>query len=307
MMPGVRNPSLQPLDRKQMEPLTNDLQVAAVWNLRYSAYMYTALVTFWTYDYICLLDEEWTFLLRFRWTKVKAFYIIARHAPFFFITMTLYLIFSPTENVDKCRVLINIASCLGVISLMCSECLFVLRTYVMLRQNNNPIAVCLAVLTMLFAVIVTSFGLHVAAIATSYVVTNVIPGITVCYWSSRGIRYSMSFILFFVSQLGLVSLTLICVIQSWRMAKGHLRLYTILVKHNMFYYACGLVLSVLNVLAPLLFSYSTYPFEDLQVFVLAILATRMHLHLWQDQHICSSLQRLEDMHEFELSSNLNQL
>lgn len=37
---------------------------------------------------------------------------------------------------------------------------------------------------------------------------------------------------------GLVSLTLIRVVQSWRMAESHL--YNILVKNNMFYYAFGL-------------------------------------------------------------------
>lgn len=41
-----------------------------------------------------------------------------------------------------------------------------------------------------------------------------------------------------MQSLGLVSLTLIHVIPRWRMAKGHL--HAILVKHNMFYYACGL-------------------------------------------------------------------
>lgn len=286
-----------------MEFSTGELQVTAAWNVRYSAYMYTALATFWTYDYICLLDEEWTFLLQFRWTKVKALYIIARHAPFSFITVDLYLIFAPNENLDKCRVLINISSCLGVIAFTCSECLFVLRTNVLCHNYNRIVRI--TVLTMLFAVIVISIGLYAATIATSYVVNNAIPGITVCYWNSHSVQYSMSYILFFVSQLGLVSLTLICVIQSWRMDEN--RLYTILVKNNMFYYACGLVLSAINVLAPLLFSYSTYPFEDLQVFVLAILATRMHLHLWYDQHMRSSLQTLEDMDEFELSSNLNQL
>ncbi|KAG1719457.1 hypothetical protein EDB19DRAFT_1784544 [Suillus lakei] len=37
---------------------------------------------------------------------------------------------------------------------------------------------------------------------------------------------------------GLVSLTLIRVIQSWRTAKGHL--HAVLEKHNILYYACGL-------------------------------------------------------------------
>ncbi|KAG2341869.1 hypothetical protein BDR05DRAFT_964945 [Suillus weaverae] len=90
----------------------------------------------------------------------------------------------------------------------------------------------------------------------------------------------MSFVLLFVFQLGLVSLTLIRVVQSWRSTKGHL--HAVLVKHYIFYYACGLFLSVLNVLMPVIFSGSTYytVLEDMQVFILANLATRMHLDLW---------------------------
>ncbi|KAG1728327.1 hypothetical protein EDB19DRAFT_1747395 [Suillus lakei] len=89
----------------------------------------------------------------------------------------------------------------------------------------------------------------------------------------------------FVFQLGLISLTLIRVIHSWRSAKGHL--HAVLVKHNIYYYACGLFLSVANVLLLKLLSDSTYGslLEYLEVFILAILATRMHLHLWHiDRH-----------------------
>ncbi|KAG2743820.1 hypothetical protein P692DRAFT_20838111 [Suillus brevipes Sb2] len=137
--------------------------------------------------------------------------------------------------------------------------------------------------------------------------TSVIPGVTGCYWSSRGVQNSMSFILLFVFQLGLVSLTLIHVIQRWRMTKSHL--HAILVKHNIFYYACGLVLSTINALVLMLVSYYTYhAFEDLQFSVLAILATRMHLQLWHnDRRVHCSLQRQECTYEAEFSSNRDQL
>ncbi|KAG1809174.1 uncharacterized protein BJ212DRAFT_1380845 [Suillus subaureus] len=85
----------------------------------------------------------------------------------------------------------------------------------------------------------------------------------------------------FVFQLGLVCLTIIRVIQSWRSAKCDL--YVMLVKHNMFYYACSLLFSAVNVLLPVLLSdmYSVYcSLQNLQAFIFAILATRMHLHLW---------------------------
>ncbi|KAG2040845.1 hypothetical protein BDR03DRAFT_997831 [Suillus americanus] len=76
-----------------------------------------------------------------------------------------------------------------------------------------------------------------------------------------------------------------CSRESWRSAKGPL--YAILVKHNTFYYACGLLLSVVNVIVPVLplsDSLSFFLPEGFEVFFLAILATRMHLHLWHMDH-----------------------
>ncbi|KAG2367130.1 hypothetical protein BDR07DRAFT_363034 [Suillus spraguei] len=79
-------------------------------------------------------------------------------------------------------------------------------------------------------------------------------------------------------------LTLIRAIQSWRMNPGHL--YLNLVNHNIFYYACGLLFAVINIFTTLLLQYSYHSvLHDFQFVILAILATRMHLHLWQmNQH-----------------------
>ncbi|KAG2122387.1 hypothetical protein BD769DRAFT_1475074 [Suillus cothurnatus] len=68
-------------------------------------------------------------------------------------------------------------------------------------------------------------------------------------------------------------LTLIRAIQSWQMNSS--RLYVVLVKHNVFYYTCGFLFSLANLFTSML----------LQVMMLAILATHMHLRLWQmNQH-----------------------
>jgi hypothetical protein len=65
-----------------------------------------------------------------------------------------------------------------------------------------------------------------------------------------------------------------------------------LVKHNIFYYACALLFSAVNVLLPILLSnmYFVYSsLESFQIFILAILATRMHLHLWHtERHVDGS-------------------
>ncbi|KAG1737948.1 hypothetical protein EDB19DRAFT_917738 [Suillus lakei] len=68
--------------------------------------------------------------------------------------------------------------------------------------------------------------------------TSAIPGIIVYYWSSTDVQFFMPFLLLFIFQLGLVTLTLVRVVQGWWSAKGHL--HAVLVKHNIFYYACGL-------------------------------------------------------------------
>ncbi|KAG2137029.1 hypothetical protein DEU56DRAFT_353756 [Suillus clintonianus] len=260
--------------------------IAEATSLQYLAYLYTSLATFWTYDYACSLHEEWKFLLRSRWTKVKGLYIITRHVPFFLISMDIYLTFAPSGNPNKCRTLGNIYVCFGVISLTCSECFFVLRTYALWDKNRIVLA---AMVSTYVAGIVASIGIRFATIPTSYVTTSAIPGITGCYRTSRSAEVFLPFLLMCVFQLGLISLTLICVVRSWRATRSPL--FVILVKHNIFYYACGLVLSAVNILLPVLVSNSAYytVIQDFQVFILAILATSMHLHLWRiDQHVHGS-------------------
>ncbi|KAG1730589.1 hypothetical protein EDB19DRAFT_1375020 [Suillus lakei] len=244
------------------------------------------MATVWTYDYACSLHEEWTFLLRSRWTKVKCLYIIARNVPFVLLTTDLYVYFAPNENPDKCLMLINSYSFFSLISVSCSECIFVLRTCALW---NNDRFVLAALLSASLAFSVASIAIALTTITASYVTTSAIPGITGCYRTSSSVQLFMPFLLLFVFELGLVSLTLIRAIQSWRTVNGPL--YTILVKHNIFYYACGLFLAAVNALMCMLFSQYAYHsvFEDLQFFILAILATRMHLHLWRiDQHMHGS-------------------
>ncbi|KAG2078742.1 hypothetical protein BDR04DRAFT_331494 [Suillus decipiens] len=283
-----------------MEYSSNDITVAT--SLQPSAYACALMTTFWIYDYICSLDEEWTFLLCSRWTKIKALYIIARYVPFFIIATDLYIYFARNDSRGVCERATYLSIDEGFISLASSECFFVLRTCAL--WNSNRIILVAAVST-LFAIIVSSMSIWYIVISTSHsscsylppanidstfaVTTSAVPGITGCSWGSRTIQYFMPFILLLVFQLGLFFLTSIRVIQNWRSDKGPL--YAILVTHNMFYYACGLLLSVVNVLVPVLHSDSISYFlpKILQIFILAILATRMHLHLWHmDQHVDGS-------------------
>lgn len=128
---------------------------------------------------------------------------------------------------------------------------------------------------------VGSIVVDVVTANASHVTIGAIKGIRGCYRTSPGVQVSITFILLFAFQLGLISLTIIRAVQSWRVVNGPL--YDVLVKHNIFYYTCALLLSALNVTTQTLFSKIAYRLvcEVLQFYILAILATRMHLLLWQ--------------------------
>ncbi|KIK45028.1 hypothetical protein CY34DRAFT_802124 [Suillus luteus UH-Slu-Lm8-n1] len=133
--------------------------------------------------------------------------------------------------------------------------------------------------TTFLAVVVSSISFAFATTATAPWKTSVITSITGCYQSSAVIQLFIPFILLLGLEFGLLCLTLIRAIQSWRSNNSHL--YAVLVKHNIFYYVCGLFFSTVNVLTLQLFHYGYQAmFQDFQFIVLAILATRMHLHLW---------------------------
>ncbi|KAG2157971.1 uncharacterized protein EDB93DRAFT_1122434 [Suillus bovinus] len=118
-----------------------------------------------------------------------------------------------------------------------------------------------------------------SATATARFETSSISGITGCYQSSGSMRLFVPYLLLFALELMLISLTLTCAIQKWRTTDNSL--YDVILKHNTLYYACGLVFSMANVLTSLLLDYAySGMFQDFQIIVHAILATRMHLYLW---------------------------
>ncbi|KAG2039229.1 hypothetical protein BDR03DRAFT_952278 [Suillus americanus] len=235
------------------------------------------MATFWIYDYACSLHEEWIFLLRSHWCKVKGLYIVTRYLPFILLTTSLYLTFTPNGNPGKCRVFYNIDTGLCIVSAIFSECFFILRTYAL--WNNNKILLA-AMASTAFAFLVASFSIAFASTVPAAYATSAIPGITGCYQSSTNFTLFIPFLLLSAFELGLMILTLIRAIQNWRITSS--RLYVVLLNHNISYYACGLLFSVTNIFTWLLLQYSYQSMLHIfQFMILAILATRMHLHLWQ--------------------------
>ncbi|KAG1883999.1 hypothetical protein F4604DRAFT_231624 [Suillus subluteus] len=251
--------------------------IAAARSLQIATYIYASMATFWIYDYACSLHEEWTFLLLSYWSKVKGMYIVTRYLPFVLLVAKLYMSFTPNENTGKCRVLDNVDTGLGIVSAVCSEGFFVLRTYAL--WNNNRILLA-AMLITIPTFVGASIGIAFTTNAPATYAISAIPGIVGCYQSSTSFRLFIPFLLLSAFELGLMMLTLMRAIQSWRRTPS--RLHVVLVKHNVFYYTCGFLFSVANIFTSMLLQYSYHTMlYDFQFMILAILATRMHRSLWQ--------------------------
>ncbi|KAG1828278.1 hypothetical protein EV424DRAFT_1344981 [Suillus variegatus] len=97
-----------------------------------------------TYDYACSIHEEWTYLLRSHWSKMKGLYIVTRYLPFIILAMYLYMSLTPNENSSKCGVLQNINTGLRMVIAMFSEWFFILRTHVLWDKNRILLAAMLS-------------------------------------------------------------------------------------------------------------------------------------------------------------------
>ncbi|KAG1895649.1 uncharacterized protein F5891DRAFT_1193981 [Suillus fuscotomentosus] len=224
---------------------------------------------------------------------MKGLYIATRYLPFIMLATDLYRSFTLNENTSYRFILAQVfaqyypfspdVSPVSPYYMRGSDSIhpgfFILRTYVLWNKNRILFA---AMLSTFFTFLGASFGIVFATAVPVAYPTSAIPGITGCYETS--FWYFMPFLLFSVFQLGLMILTLIRAIQSWQRSPSPL--YVVLVKHNIFYYACGLLFSVTNIFMSLLLqaSYRTMLY-DFEFTILAILTTRMHLHLWRiNQH-----------------------
>ncbi|KAG1863123.1 hypothetical protein F4604DRAFT_1049083 [Suillus subluteus] len=259
--------------------------IAAARSLQFSSYIYASTVTFWIYDYACSLHEEWIFLLQSRWCKVKG--LNAECFPILTQVLVWYQSFSPNVSLVPLYYM--------CVSDLIHPGFFILRTYAL--WNNNRVLLAAMASTFFVssqsthhtqasgrcisqAIVVASFSIVFASTVPAAYSTSAIPGITGCYQSSTNFTLLIPFLLLSAYQLGLMMLTFIRAMQNWRIIPS--RLYVVLLNHDISYYACGLLFSVTNIFTRLLLQY-TYQsiLHSFQFMILVIIATRMHLHLWQ--------------------------
>jgi len=181
-------------------------------------------------------------------------------------------------SVKSCTTYFALNSYIGGIVLCCAEALFMRRVWAMSSHQRWrwKVAFCNFVLLVVPLGVILTFHN-----SSSIILQSPIPEITSCYTSSMGRVVVVAYIILVIGETEILGFMLY---HSWILHKECERiipLVQILIRHNVFYFTCGLFSSTL-VVVTLFTAPATYynVASELQIVVHTILATRMHRELW---------------------------
>ncbi|KAG1779139.1 hypothetical protein EV702DRAFT_123735 [Suillus placidus] len=99
-------------------------------------YIYVALVTLWVYDYILCLPDAVTFLAESRWGLGTFLYLTCSNLPLAFMSLNMLVVFQPDVPLHLCRSY-NIANTyVGIVLMLCAECIFAIRAYAVWERGR---------------------------------------------------------------------------------------------------------------------------------------------------------------------------
>ncbi|KAJ8595190.1 hypothetical protein M405DRAFT_929690 [Rhizopogon salebrosus TDB-379] len=247
--------------------------------LQHTNYAFFAIVGIWAYDFVLTFDEEVEFVLDARWRIPKLLYLVCRYSPIAVLVTGLSPILQHGLSVKSCTTYSAIDSYIGGITLYCVEALFMLRVLAMSGHQRWRWIVAFCNFVFLMVPLGVTLAFHDSSSISSQ---SPIPEITSCYTSKTGHIVFVAYILLVIGETEILGFMLY---HSWILYREHERiihLVQILIRHNIFYFACGLFSSSLVVV--ILFTAPAKYYDvasDLQIVLHTILATRMHRELWR--------------------------
>ncbi|KAG1743068.1 hypothetical protein EDB19DRAFT_583615 [Suillus lakei] len=238
-------------------------------------YGFFAIACLWVYDFALTLDEEVAFILDARWRMPKLIYLTCRYLPFALIFTDIFRILQLGLSLKSCITLFAFNAYVGGIVLFSAESIFVMRLWAVM--GHRWLITCFNVVFFLVpvAVALTLYNF------SSTVVQSPIPKVASCYSSKQGRVVILAYVLLVIGEIETLSLMLY---HSWKLYRENgnsFPLVRVLVRHNIFYFACGLLFSTTVVVVEFTLpaSYADVA-SDLQFVIHGILATRMHRELY---------------------------
>ncbi|KAG1847648.1 hypothetical protein DFJ58DRAFT_797256 [Suillus subalutaceus] len=231
---------------------------------------------------VTALWQEATFLAQANKNVAKFLYIGARYMPLLIAVpglicehiSILYDIFSLTRD---CQSIGDLATAFGMIAAFCAESIFVLRTCAMWEVKH----LLRQVMFVIVAGITVTGLIMFTFVPGQYVF---VPDVPTCktLQVAKEQRLLVAFLALLTLELILVIFTAIRAVKNYRSTSRPL--LTLLLTHHMFYYGCGFLFSIINVLCVALFEYEyAAVLFNPQIMMHAILTTRMHYRLWESE------------------------
>ncbi|OAX38273.1 hypothetical protein K503DRAFT_770643 [Rhizopogon vinicolor AM-OR11-026] len=245
-----------------------DTLLMALWSTQLNSYVFVAVAALWAYDIMLRFQEEVAFIHKAKWNIAKLLYVSARYMPGL---MTFFCIASTIVEDADCQALVNVAAASGMIILSVAESIFLLRTCVMwLVKSYIRYVMLILMAVFLISNSIIYLGQH-----------KMIPDVPECNEFGQPLLWS-TILGYLVLELAFIILTVVRCTKN----RGSTRepLLVLLLKHNIFYYSCGFLFTIVNVLCMLRFqvdhAYDMF-FFPIQITMHTILATRMQYQLWE--------------------------
>ncbi|KAG2347998.1 hypothetical protein BDR05DRAFT_957629 [Suillus weaverae] len=237
-----------------------------------------ALITFWSYDYILCLPDAVTFLAESRWGLGTFLYLTCSHLPLAFMSLNMLVVFQPDVPLHLCRSY-NIANTyVGIMSMLCAECIFIIRAYAVWERGRWFAA--MEIFTIVAYVVPISFSLQQFNSEVSEPCW--IPGTSGILDAETSTQIFVAFGLLAIAELQTLLLLLYRAIK-WRSIRGTNNcLIRGLMKDNLLYCCCGIVFSLSVILTTIFLPFPVgHLVAECQVVVQALLVTRMHRSFWR--------------------------
>ncbi|KAG1722256.1 hypothetical protein EDB19DRAFT_2029382 [Suillus lakei] len=279
-----------------MVQLFDQTDVSIGTTLQHANYAFFAIACLWVYDFALTLNEEAAFILDARWRMPKLIYLTCRYLPFALIFSNIFRILQLELSLKSCTALFAFNIYAGGIVLFSAESIFMMRLRAV--TGRRWLITCCNIVLFVVPVAVTLALYNSSSTGTSpparrfdgsqqcgIVVQSPILKVASCYTTKQSRIVIVAYALLVIGEIEILSFMLY---HSWKLYREHgniLPLMRVLVRNNIFYFACGLLFSttvvVMVVILPA--SYGDVA-SALQFVIHGILATRMHRELYNTVH-----------------------
>ncbi|KAG2075415.1 hypothetical protein BDR04DRAFT_1140112 [Suillus decipiens] len=262
-----------------MVPLFDQADISIGIILQHTNCALFATACLWFYDFALTLDKEVAFILYAPWRIPKLTYLVCRCLPFASIVSYMLRTISK-QDFQSCATLFAFNSYVKGIVLFCAESLFMQRVRAITGPRWLIMCCNIAIILVPLAVILTLGN------SFSTITQSPIPQVASCYDSEQGRIVVFAYVLLVIGEIEILAFMLY---HSWKLYRweygNDLPLVRVLVRHNISYFICGLLSSIMVVaiMFTLPASYGDVASES-QFMIHGILATRMHRELYNTAH-----------------------